>query len=303
MGMGQRAPHWSSAATRGTIPVPVATALTTTLQFIHMIHVARRGATAGAIALLLAGCAGFDPFGRGGGAAPPAPVPAATPTTEPAPAAAPAPLPADGPPTASAPLTRPGQTAHLSDADRREVRRLLRAADYAITDNQLVDPPGVSALARYQQVLQIDPENPDARYGIQGIVDRLVERARAAGAQRRFQEAERVLAQAREVDPEHPGIEPAHTQIALVRSSRRESFPLDPAGVDNRAAPVVARLREAGAASRAPGCRAIIRARNDAEGRWIYQAMSAAPGSDRIRAEILISRTPGVENVCYGAGQ
>jgi hypothetical protein len=264
------------------------------LQFIDMIHVARRGATAGAILLVLAGCAGFDPFGRGGRAS--APAPPATPAASVPPAEpAPAPLSADG--SAPAPLTRPG--ASLTDADRREVRRLLRAADYAITDNQLTEPPGVSALARYQQVLVIDPDNPDARYGIQGIVDRLIEQARAAAAQRRFAEAERILDQARAVDADHPGIDPAETQIALVQSARRESFPLDPAGVDARAVPVVATLREAGAASRAPGCRAIIRARNDAEGRWIYQAMSTAPGTERIRAEIQITGTPAVENVCF----
>lgn len=214
--------------------------------------------------------------------------PASTPARPPpAPVAPPA-------PTAAAPEERV-----LTEADRNEIRRLLRAASFALTDGQLVDPPEYSALGYFDRVLLIDPENPEARYGIQGIVDQLIDRARRAAEARRFDEAETLLSQAMLVDPEHSGVRPAATQIHLLESARRNLYRLDPKALDARSANVLATLREAGAASRSPGCRVIIRARSDAEGRWIYQEMSAAPGRDRIRAELLIAGTPSVENVCF----
>jgi hypothetical protein len=250
------------------------------LQFAQFIHVVRAGATRGAAALLLflAGCAGFEaPWAR-----------AAPATAPPAQAVAP-----------PVPAAEPVADRVLTEGDRAEVRRLLRAASFALTDGQLVDPPEYSALGYFDRALLIDPANPEARYGIEGIVDLLIDQARRAAEARRFDEAEAILSRAMLVDPEHPGVRPAATQIHLLESARRSLFRLDPQALDARAANLLATLREAGQASRSPGCRAIIRARSDAEGRWIYQEMSAAPGRDRIRAELLIAGTPSIENVCF----
>jgi hypothetical protein len=258
------------------------------LQFFEFIHATRRGATraSGAALLLLAGCAGFE-----------LPWPSASPS--PTAAARPAPASRTPPPAvpAAAPVTATGRV--LTDADRAEIRRLLRAATFAITDGELTDPPERSALTCYDRVLLIDPENPEARYGIQAIVDRLIDLGRRAAEQRKFDEAERILTQAMLVDPEHSGVRPALTQIRLLETARRNLFRLDPGALDARSANVLGTLHEAGAASRSPGCRAIIRARSDAEGRWIYQEMSTTPGRDRIRAELLIAGTPSIENVCF----
>jgi tetratricopeptide (TPR) repeat protein len=202
------------------------------------------------------------------------------------------------PPAAIDPPAPPGERL-LTDADRAEVRRLLQSARYATTDGQLIEPADRSALAFYDRALLIDPDNPEARYGIEGIVDRLIDQARVAAEQRRFDEAEQILARALLVDPGHQGVRPALTQIRLLETARRNVFRLDPQAVDARSATVLATLREAGQASRSPGCRAIIRARNDAEGRWMYQEMSASPGRDRIRAELLVAGTPSVENICF----
>ena len=45
----------------------------------------------------------------------------------------------------------------------------------------------------------------------------------------------------------------------------------------------------------------MIRARNDAEGRWIYQQMADAPGDRRIRAELTFGAPPGVDLLQLGA--
>ena len=39
----------------------------------------------------------------------------------------------------------------------------------------------------------------------------------------------------------------------------------------------------------------MIRARSDAEGRWIYQQMADSPGDRRIRAELTLGAPPGVD--------
>jgi len=197
------------------------------------------------------------------------------------------------------PAETPAGERVITAADRAEIRRLLQSARYAMTDSQLIEPAGTSALAWYDRVLLIDPQNPEARYGIESIVDRLVEQARAAAESRLFDDAERLLAQAVLVDPGHHAVRPALAEVRLLESARRNMFRLDPKALDARSASVLGTLREAGQASRSPGCRAIIRARNDAEGRWIYQEMSAAPGRDRIRAELLIAGAPSIENVCF----
>jgi hypothetical protein len=260
------------------------------LQFAEFIHARRSGATGAAqrtvagsalACLLLGGCAGFEP-------------PWYQPTTEPGPNVAAAPMAV--PPAAD--FTEP-EAQPLTDADRAEIRRLLQAARYATTDGLLIEPPESSALSYYDRVLLLDPENPEARYGIEGIVDRLILQARSAAEQRRFAAAEQILARALLVDPGHHGVRPALTEIRLLETARRDVFRLDPRALDARSAAVLSTLREAGQASRSPGCRAIIRARNDAEGRWIYQEMSAAPGRDRIRAELLIAGAPSIENVCF----
>jgi len=228
---------------------------------------------------LLAGCATFEGLGT--------------------PAAAP-PTPAAMPPPAlpEQPSALPGRRL-LTDIDRAEIRRLLSMADYALGDGQLIDPPAFSALTLYDRVLLLDPDNPEARYGIEAVVDRLLDSASRAAEQRRFDEAERILARALLVDSGHPGIRPALTQMRLLESARRNVYRLDPQALDARTANVLATLQEAGRASRSPGCRAIIRARNDAEGRWIYQEMSKTPGRDRIRAELQVAASPSVENVCF----
>jgi hypothetical protein len=61
-------------------------------------------------------------------------------------------------------------------------------------------------------------------------------------------------------------------------------------------------LRSAGTLSRQPGCRAVIYARSDAEGRWIYQQMSTGPegeGGERVRANLQISWPARIEVLCF----
>jgi len=258
---------------------------TTALQFMKSYRPARStAACAACLILLLTGCAGFElPMGGARAGTPPAAPPAV------------AQPPADAEPvTPAAPSGR-----ELTAADRAEIQRLLRMADYALADDQLTHPPAFSALTLYDRVRLIDPDNVDARHGIEMVVERFIALARQAAEQRQFAVADAMLARAMLVDPAHIGVQPALAQTRLLASASRNLYRLDTAALDARSDALLATLRQAGQASRAPGCRAIIRARNDAEGRWIYQQMSAAPGRNRIRAELQVAGSPSIESLCF----
>ena len=234
------------------------------------------------------------------GSAPPAP-PAALPAEAVAPAAptAPSPTPAEGPVSVTAGAESLVRQPDLAPADAAEVKRLVRSAQYALTDGLLIDPPERSALRYYERALEIDPGNVDARYGIESIVDQLVAQARAAAEQSDFAKARTILARAALIDAEHPAVRPAQNELNLLEHARRNVYRLDPAALAAGADSARSQLLAAGRSSRADGCRAIIYARNDAEGRTMYDVMSASSGTTRIRAELRIAAAPRVETLCF----
>jgi hypothetical protein len=80
------------------------------------------------------------------------------------------------------------------------IGELLNRARLDVAALRLTRPAGDNAYERYQEVLALDPENPDALEGLQAIVERyhgLVEEALARGA---LDAAERHLESARSVD-------------------------------------------------------------------------------------------------------
>jgi hypothetical protein len=189
--------------------------------------------------------------------------------------------------------------APLTPAERAEVRALLDDAARAVRRDHLAYPASGSAWILYDRVLLLDPGNAEAKSGLERVVDRYLEMALEAGGRGGFAQAGVLLDRARLVDPGHPGIAPVATQIALLSHAERHRYPLDGQALRDRDPAVIDRLRQAGITGRESGCRAEIVARNDAEGRWIYQQMSQAPGGDRIRAELTIGAPPRVEVLCF----
>lgn len=186
-----------------------------------------------------------------------------------------------------------------SAAELALIRDLIEDGDRAIARDHLSYPARNSALDLYERVLLIDPGNREARYGIERIVERYLDMALAAAEQGRFPAARGALDRARLVDPKHPGIGPTETQISLLDDADRRRFSLDGDALRDRQSAAVDVLRQAGLASRRDGCRAEIVARNDAEGRWMYQQMSEAQGRDRIRAQLSIGGPPRVDVLCF----
>jgi hypothetical protein len=151
--------------------------------------------------------------------------------------------------------------------------------------------------------MTLDPDNETARRGLERIVERYLELAIAASEAGRFDEATLMLDRARLVDAAHPGIDPVAARVHLLSSAERRVIALNGQQLRDRDPAVEETLRQAGVASQARGCRAHITARNDSEGRWIYQRMSEAGERSRIQAQLDIGATPRVEVLCFSDGE
>ena len=207
-----------------------------------------------------------------------------TPPAPPPPPAAPVPAPeAHAPAPAPAPI----------DLDRLD--RLLTLGDAALKAGRLLTPPGDSAYDYYREALVVAPDHPAARAGLDRIVDRYVAMANDAMQRGRYDRAKNLLERARFINPDHEGIATADAQIKLLQGSDRRRVALDAAGLNAHSSDVAATLAKLGVDAKADNAWVIITARNDAEGRWIYQQLRAAPGERRIHAELVIGAAPSVE--------
>lgn len=174
-----------------------------------------------------------------------------------------------------------------------DVNPILDRAQAAFSEDRLIGAPD-DAHGLYLAVLEIEPGNPDALYGIERITETFIQRARDAIRQERWTVAGLLLKQAARADGSHPSLPSANTQLRQLRDAER--LQLDLAGGDVRARRQAAAraLATFGAHGREPNARVIIRAGSDVEGRWIYARLNDAPGDTRIRGEIMIGYPPRV---------
>lgn len=90
-----------------------------------------------------------------------------------------------------------------NDADfvqQSRIQEFLNEAATDIAENRILAPSGDNALVRYRAIQMLDPDNPEAKRGIDAIVNRLVEEHEAAVAAGDFTLARRRL---REIEPLH----------------------------------------------------------------------------------------------------
>ena len=202
------------------------------------------------------------------------------------------------PPPRTAPEPDPPELP--APAPAPDVQPLLEQARLAFDAHRLTTPAENSAFALYQKALRLDPGNEDARRGLEKIVERYVRFALEAIERRQFARARSMLARARLVDASHPAIEPTEQQARLVENAVRDRLQLDAETLAERSAALATTLRNLGDRAKATPCRVLIRARSDAEGRWIYRQINSAAGETRIRAKFDIASPPTVELICLG---
>lgn len=190
-----------------------------------------------------------------------------------------------------APTEPPAPARHI---DHARVDALLDAAARALAEQRLLTPAEDNAYLHYTKVLELVPDQPDARRGFERIVEAYLALARRALERERWAAAHSMLDRAARVDGTHPGIAPLRRQTQLLAGAERLALPLDRAALRQRRADVAARLKAFGGNARRANARVTIRAGSDADGRWIYEQLSRAPGGRRIRARMDIGVPPQV---------
>jgi TonB family protein len=91
---------------------------------------------------------------------------------------------------------------------------LLDHARGAMLDRRYTDPPGDNALTYFHSVLALQPENDEAREGLQRIGAVVEQRFRAALAQRKFDDAARAIAELRLVRADDATLAQLGAQLA-----------------------------------------------------------------------------------------
>ena len=174
-----------------------------------------------------------------------------------------------------------------------DVDEFLDQAETAFREERLLGGPN-HAHALYRAVLKIEPDNPDALYGIERITEAFIERARDAIRRERWTVARLLLEQAAWANEDHPSLPSVNTQLRQLRDAERLQMDLSRNALRGRWPETGEALAEFGVHARKPNARVIIRAGSDVEGRWIYGRLNDAPGNRRIRGEIEIGYPPRV---------
>ncbi|MFW5901456.1 MAG: protein kinase domain-containing protein, partial [Thermodesulfobacteriota bacterium] len=119
--------------------------------------------------------------------------------------------------TAALELTRQA----LSQApDHKELKKLLLLckARISVEENRLSMPDDDNALAYYRQLFELDPDNPEAREGIETIAGRFENQARSAYQDKDYDRALDNIAKYREI---RPADEDAELMEWMIRGSRQ----------------------------------------------------------------------------------
>ena len=107
-------------------------------------------------------------------------------------------------------------------SEEAEMARLLAAAEADLKARRLTSPAGNNAWDRYQQVLGIDPTNPDAIRGMERVIDSYMQLFGAEVEKEEFDKATDYLSKIRELHPDSPVLEQGERSLAAAKQSRAD---------------------------------------------------------------------------------
>lgn len=190
--------------------------------------------------------------------------------------------------------------------DSQAVRLLILNGEYTLAQNQLLTPANDNAYDYFRAALKLNPDSSRAKGGLQGIVMRYVDLARQAAARGNYSQATAMLNNARIIDPDNllikevsAGLTEQIKSAPPVEPYRGGSneFLLDASLLGKDDPKILSRINEITQKLKTTNSLAMIIARTDNEGRWIYQKMrDAAPGY-RVRGDIKLGSPPRVQLV------
>lgn len=190
--------------------------------------------------------------------------------------------------------------------EQQVINMLILNGEYTLSQNQLLTPKNDNAYDYFRGVLKLDPNNARAKGGLQGIVMRYVDLARQAAARGNYSQATAMLNNARIVDPNNLLIKEVSTALTeQIKSAPpvepyrggANEFLLDASLLGKDDPQIIAKLTEIAQKLQATNSLAMIIARTDVEGRWIYQKMREAVPDYRVRGDIKLGSPPRVQLV------
>lgn len=205
----------------------------------------------------------------------------------------------------AAPVVTPPSVPVITK-EQQVIRILLLNGEYTLSRDQLLTPANDNAYDFFRAVLKLDPDNQRAKGGLQGIVMRYVDLARQAAARGNYTQATTMLNNARIVDPTNllikevsAGLTEQIKSAPPVQPYRggANEFLLDAALLGKDHPQILARINEIAQKLKATDSLAMIIARSDVEGRWIYQKMRDAVPGYRVRGDIKLGGPPRVQLV------
>lgn len=182
----------------------------------------------------------------------------------------------------------------------RDIQQLLNAAERALAADRLTKPAHDNAYDRFQAVLLLRPNHPQAISGLQQVMLRYLALARQSAARSELGKARALLERARQVDKDSVQIAELDRQLAAQQarqqsdsktvSAQSNEYVLPASELDKRGEKIVTQLQQIAQQARGSGEFLLIVARGDAEGRWIYQQMKEAVPGFRLRGDIQLGR-------------
>ena len=203
-------------------------------------------------------------------------------------------------------ITQPPVVAvQVVTEQQKHIASLLSEADYALSQNKLLNPINDNAHDRYRSVLLMDSENERAKLGLQIISLRYVELARTAAVRGNISEAQSLIKYARDID-NNPVVQDAAETIRKQIASTPPAKPyaavageqlLDGKLLQAKDAQIILQLSGVAQKAKQTGEFVLIVARSDAEGRWIYQQLRSAVPGFLVRGDIKIGQPARVKLV------
>lgn len=184
-------------------------------------------------------------------------------------------------------------------AQKQRIQAMLQRAEFQLGRDRLTTPRYDSAYGLFNEVLKLEPANRQARSGLQSVTIRYIQLARKALAHSNLTGAASYYAQARRIAPSNPLLaefDVAYQQALQAKNEwdLRSEILLAPESLSSRDESVLSVLQEVAERIKVSDESLVIIARNDAEGRWLYQQMRKAAEGYRIRGDIQLGAVPKI---------
>lgn len=184
-----------------------------------------------------------------------------------------------------------------------QVAYMLASAERALAAGRLATPEGDNAVYWFNSVLRLQPSNVQARTGLQQVLVNYAQWVREALAAGKTDQAAVFLQRGLQLDPASPLLRNLQNELAKARAEVRQRqaqtvqgslVKVNGRAMDVKSPELLAELKRLAIAAKAQDAMVLIVARNDAEGRWIYQQMREAVPGYRLRGDIQPGAAPQV---------